>query len=236
MRSTFTGDKKHAVLELLRSGDPDGARKIQEGLRHHSILERTIDLCDIRSVAGADAAYAGNSIYAAVVVMSFPRLAVVETASAREEIPFPYIPGLFSFREGPAIADVFTDLVRVPDLLILNGHGYAHPERMGIASHLGIVLDIPAIGVARHLLTGTCALPGITRGSAEPVSDRNEVIGMAVRTVTGAKPVFVSAGHKIDLPQAVDIALKTTRDHRMTEPIWHADQLARQCRKEEMSV
>jgi len=142
--------------------------------------------------------------------MTFPGLAIVEKSYAIQEIRFPYIPGLLSFREGPAIAEAFLSLTTVPDLILINGHGYAHPKRMGIASHLGVVLDVPSIGVAQHLLTGIAAMPGTGRGSIEPVLDNNEVIGMAVRTVEGSKPVFVSAGHKVDLAQAVDLALKTT--------------------------
>lgn len=201
-------------------------------LRHHCIFERTIDVCEIRHVAGADAAYSQDKIYAAVVVMTFPGLDIVEKNCNVQEIPFPYIPGLLSFREGPAVAEAFESLNTVPDLLLINGHGYAHPKRIGIASHVGFVLDVPSIGVAQRLLIGTVAMPGPERGSKEPVLDNNEIIGLAVRTVAGAKPVFVSAGHKLDLSQAVDLALETTLTHRLTEPIWHADRLARQCRND----
>ena len=220
----------YSASEFIRAGDPTEAKKIQEILRHYCIVKRTIDIDELRYVAGADAAYTRDTIYAAVVVMTFPRLDVVEKTSAVQEIPFPYIPGLLSFREGPAIIEAFSSLITVPDLLLINGHGYAHPKRIGIASHVGIVLDIPSIGVAQHLLTGNVAMPGKERGSTEPVLDKNEVIGMAVRTVGNAKPVFVSAGHKVDLEQAVDLVLKTTITHRLSEPIWHADQLSRQCR------
>jgi deoxyribonuclease V len=198
---------EHAAAKFIRAVDPAEAKKIQEMLRHHCIVERTIDVCEIRLVAGADAAYAQDTIYAAVVVMTFPGLDVVEKTCTVQEIPFPYIPGLLSFREGPAIAEAFYSLNTVPDLLLINGHGYAHPKRIGIASHVG---------------------------STEPVLDKNEIIGMAVRTVEDAKPVFVSAGHKVDLAQAVDLALKTTITHRLTEPIWQADQVSRQCRNENL--
>jgi deoxyribonuclease V len=229
-----TGKKypEHAAAEFIRAVDPAEAGKIQEMLRHHCIVERTIDAGEIRHVAGADAAYSQDTMYAAVVVMTFPGLAIVEKTCTVQEIPFPYIPGLLSFREGPAIAEAFFCLTTVPDLLLINGHGYAHPKRIGIASHIGVVLDVPSIGVAQRLLTGIAAMPGAGRGSTELVLDNNETIGMAVRTVTDAKPVFVSAGHKVDLAQSVDIALKTARTHRLTEPIWHADRLSRQCRND----
>ena len=214
--------------ELIRGVDPKEAEKIQENLRRHCILERTIDTCEIRRVAGADAAYDRDTIYAAVVVMKFPGLEVIEKTYAMHEIPFPYIPGLLSFREGPAIMDAFNNLSDVPDLLLINGHGYAHPKRFGIACHIGLLLDIPSIGIAQHLLIGNAALPGPARGSAEPVLDHGEIIGMAVRTLPGAKPVFISAGYKVDLAQAVDLALKMTTLHRLTEPLWQADKLSRQ--------
>ncbi len=218
------------VSECIRAVDSAEAKKIQEILRHFSIIERMIKTDEIRLIAGADAAYDQDTIYAAVVVMTFPSLDVVEKSCSVEAIPFPYISGLLSFREGPAIVNAFRTLTTVPGLILINGHGYAHPKRIGMASHIGVVLDIPSIGVAQRLLTGNGAMPGAGRGSTEPVYDRNEIIGMAVRTREGAKPVFVSAGHRVDLAQAVDIALKTTITHRLTEPIWHADQLARECR------
>jgi deoxyribonuclease V len=233
-RIIHTGKKyPHAAAELLRAVDPAEAGKIQEMLLHHCICERTVDAGEIRHVAGADAAYALDTVYAAIVVMTFAGRDVVEKTCTVQEIPFPYIPGLLSFREGPAIAEAFSSLNTVPDLLLINGHGYAHPKRIGIASHLGVVLGVPSIGVAQRLLTGIAAMPGAGRGSTEPVLDNNEMIGMAVRSVADAKPVFVSAGHKVDLAQAVDLALQTTITHRLTEPIWHADRLSRQCRNDQ---
>jgi deoxyribonuclease V len=163
-------------------------------------------------------------------VLTFPGLDVVETACTVQAVQFPYIPGLLSFREGPAILDACYRLDTVPDLIFVNGHGVAHPKRFGIASHIGVILDIPTIGIAQRLLTGAVALPGAARGSTQPVLDGNEVIGMAVRTVQGSKPVFVSAGHRVDLALAVEMTQKTTTIHRITEPLWHADQLSRQCR------
>jgi deoxyribonuclease V len=223
----------HAAPERIRALDPAEAEKIQEMLRHHCILERTIDICEIRHVAGADAAYDRDTIYAAVVVLTFPGLEVVEKTCTVQEIPFPYIPGLLSFREGPSILEAFSNLTTVPDLIFINGHGYAHPKRFGIASHVGLVLDVPSVGVAQRLLTGSVALPDAARGSTEPVLENNEIIGMVVRTVKDAKPVFISVGHKVDLAQAVDMALKTTTLHRITESVWHADQLSRQCRNKQ---
>jgi len=214
----------------IHADSPAEAAKIQETLRHHCIIKRTIETGRIRFVAGADAAYDHDMIYAAVVVLTFPGLEVVEKTCTVHRVPFPYIPGLLSFREGPAILDAACRLNAVPDLIFINGHGYAHPKRFGLASHVGLMLDIPSVGIAQRLLAGTAAFPGESRGSMQPVLDRSEVIGMAVRTLAGQKPVFVSAGHKVDLDQAVEIALRTTMDHRITEPVWHADQVSRQYR------
>jgi len=224
---------EHAAPEFIRAPDPAEAQKVQEMLRHHCIIERTIDIGEIRLVAGADAAYSKDTLYAAVVVMTFPGLEVVEKTYTVQEVPFPYIPGLLSFREGPAILDAFRSLSTVPDLTLINGHGYAHPKRFGLASHVGLILDIPSVGIAQRLLTGTMTLPDAARGSTGPVLDKNEIIGRAVRTVQDAKPVFISAGYKVDLAQAVDIALKTTTLHRITEPLWHADVVSRQCRNKQ---
>jgi deoxyribonuclease V len=213
---------------LIYPVDRTEAEKIQEKLRRHCIRERTIDICEIRRVAGADASYCHDMIYAAVVVMTFPGLEVVEKTYAMCNVPFPYLPGLLAFREGPAILEAFSSLSTVPDLILINGHGYAHPKRFGCACHIRLILDIPSIGVAQHLLMGTAAEPGPVRDSTEPVLDNGEIIGMAVRTLAGAKPVFISAGHKVDLAQSVDIAVKTTTLHRITEPLWSADQASRQ--------
>ena len=216
--------------EGIHADSPADAVRIQEMLRHHCIVDRTINISEIRRVAGADAAYHGEWVYAAIVVLTFPGLEVVEKTCTECRVTFPYIPGLFSFREGPAILEAFGTLTTDPDLIFIHGHGFAHPGRFGIASHIGVVLDVPSIGVAQHLLTGAAASPATGRGSSEPVHDGSEVIGMAVRTVGGSKPVFVSVGHKVDLDQAVAMVLKTTVTHRITEPLWQADQLSRQCR------
>jgi deoxyribonuclease V len=222
--------KKYPESGLIHADSPEKALRIQDALRYRCVVKRTIGSDKIRYVAGADAAYDQDIMYAAVVVLAFPSLALVEKTCTAHKIPFPYIPGLLSFREGPAILDAFCKITTVPDLIIINGHGYAHPKRFGIASHVGLVLDLPSVGVAQRLLTGTAAFPEPRRGSTQPVLDHDEIIGMAVRTVEGSKPVFVSAGHRMDLEQAVEVSLKTTVSHRITEPVWHADRMSRQCR------
>lgn len=232
MRSDGANPAHGPATHFMSAADPHAALAIQQELRHRCIIQRTIKTEKIGLVCGADAAYTRDSVRAAVVVMTFPDLDVVENACAAQKITFPYIPGLLSFREGPAIVDAFARLASAPDIIILNGHGYAHPRRLGIASHIGIVLDLPAIGVAQRLLTGTAAIPGEARGSTAHVLDNGEVIGMAVRTKERAKPVYVSAGHMTDLSQAVDLVLRTTTTHRFPEPLRCADRLSRQCRSD----
>jgi deoxyribonuclease V len=155
---------KRSPSEFIRPPNPAEALKIQETVRHHCILERTIDICEIRYVAGADAAYDHDTIYAAIVVMKFPGLEVVGKTCSVQKVTFPYIPGLLSFREGPAILDAFSNLTTVPDLIFMNGHGYAHPKRFGLASHVGLLLDIPSIGVAKRLLIGRPLCPKLNGG------------------------------------------------------------------------
>ena len=227
---TRTKKRYGEMAETIHANSPADALRIQEMLRHRCQTAGTIAPGDIRLVAGADAAYTKDTMYAAVVVMTFPALDIAERACIARKVSFPYIPGLLSFREGPAVLDAFFLLHSEPDLIFVNGHGYAHPGRFGIASHIGCILDIPSVGVAQRLLTGSVAFPGPAPGSAEPVVDRGEIIGMAVRTVGGAKPVFVSVGHKIELGQAVEMARMATKDHRITEPVWQADQVSRQFR------
>lgn len=211
--------------------DSDDALKIQEAVRKCCVIRRTIDTGDVKSIAGADVAYSADDMaYAATVVMSFPDTGFYEVACSSGPVGFPYIPGLFAFREGPKIVESIESLPFLPDILIVHGHGYAHPRRAGLACHLGATLGIPVIGVAGNLLTGVSEEPGPARGSTEPVIDAGEVVAMAVRTKRNVKPVYVSAGHYVDLGQAVEIVLATATAHRFPEPLRLADLISRCCR------
>lgn len=218
-------------IGLISAADPETAGSTQELLRTRCNWERTIDTSTIRLVAGADAAYSEDAAYAAVTVLSFPEMECREVACTAQPIRFPYIPGLLSFREGPPVIEAFRSLSCYPDVLVVNGHGYAHPRRIGLACHLGIVLGVPSIGVAQRLLVGTSDTPGPHKGDREPVHEDDEILGMAVRTKEGQKPVFVSAGYMVDLPQAVDMVLKTATVHRMPEPLHIADVISREYRR-----
>lgn len=211
---------------------PAEAIRLQERLRAQIHLSG--DIHDVSFVAGADASYTKGSdvIHAVVVVLRYPDLTVVERVSVSVVTGFPYIPGLLAFREGPALIEAFRRLRSEPDVIFFDGHGIAHPRGIGIASHMGLLLDRPSIGVAKSLLTGSAAKPGFMRGSMTPVLRDGETIGMAVRTKEGTKPVYVSVGHRISLEAAVDLVLATARGYRLPEPTRQAHLLSNAVRKE----
>ena len=154
----------------------------------------------------------------AVVVLSYPELELVETRIAKEKIEFPYIPGLLSFRESPLTLAACEKLSVTPDLILVDGQGIAHPRRMGLASHLGLLLDTPTIGCAKSLLCGRHKMPGVEPGSYTERVDNGQTIGAALRTKTGTNPLYVSVGHRIDLQNAIHWVLKCCRGYRLPEP------------------
>lgn len=202
---------------------PDEARRIQSDLRRRISREDAVALPDIRVVAGVDNGYLGRVVpttaYAAIVVLSFPELEVIETAIGEAEIDFPYVPGLLSFREAPAILDAWRQVTIAPDVVLFDGHGYAHPRRIGIAAHLGLVIDRPSIGCAKSRLVGEFEEPARLFGATTPLVHRGETVGMAVRTRPRHAPLFVSPGHRLSLATAVAIALACCREGRfLPEP------------------
>ncbi|MHC4136075.1 MAG: deoxyribonuclease V [Planctomycetota bacterium] len=186
----------------------------------------------VARVAGADISYDRGSdrFHAAVVVLGWPGLEVVESATARGRSPFPYIPGLLSFREGPLLMRAFRRLERPPDLILFDGHGIAHMRRFGIASHLGLLLDLPSIGCAKRRLVGEHAAPGRKVGDQTPLVHEGRRVGAVVRTRAGVKPVFVSPGHRIGLAAAVRWVLATGAGYRLPEPTRQAHLLANRLR------
>lgn len=174
--------------------------------------------CDL--IAGADISHERFSsvIYAGVVVWRASDNTVVERRSSVTETKFPYAPGLLSFREAPAILDVFRRVKSQPDVVMIDGQGMAHPRRIGIASHIGVCLGVPTVGCAKTRLCGTFDPPGPTPGSSTPLVDRGEVIGQVVRTKERANPLFVSVGNLIDLPGAVRVVQNCVRGYRVPEP------------------
>ncbi len=179
-----------------------------------------------RTVAGVDTSIRAERVHAAVCLFSFPELEPLETARALRPVEFPYVPGLLAFRELPALLEAYEKLSREPDLLLVDGHGLAHPRRFGIACHLGVVLDRPSIGCGKSLLVGTHRDPGPRRGAHTRLVEGGEVLGTCLRTRTGVKPVYVSIGHRIDLDAAVKLVLACARGRRLPEPVHAADRAA----------
>lgn len=185
-------------------------------------------------IAGADVSYRwhGEQFYAAVVVLRLPDLQLVAEASASERVTFPYIPGLLSFRELPVLLQAFRKLSVCPDLVLVDGQGIAHPRRLGLASHLGLWLDLPTIGCAKSHLCGKYCPPGDQRGQQSPLCDREEQIGVVVTTRDRVKPMFISPGHKVDVARAVELALACGSKYRLPEPTRQAHLLSNRLRQE----
>ena len=199
---------------------------MQRELRAHLIL--TDQLGPVRRVAGVDVGFeAGGTVTrAAVAVLRYPELDVLETATARCPTTFPYVPGLLSFRELPAVLAALEQLREPPDLLLCDGQGIAHPRRFGIASHLGLLVDIPAIGVAKTRLCGTHAEPPHQRGVWTPLRAGEEIIGAVLRTRIGVKPLYISPGHRIGLETALAYVMRCCTRYRLPETTRHAHRLA----------
>jgi deoxyribonuclease V len=183
-------------------------------------------------VGGLDCAFSkdGERIIAVVVVLKIDDFEVLETKSAVRKLKFPYIPGLLSFREGPVCIAAANKLKSKPDIFVVDGQGIAHPRRLGLASHLGLFFDRPAIGCAKSRLTGSYREPGISKGAYTFLSDekKSEIIGAVVRTRSNVKPVYVSVGHKCSLEDAIKIILGCTRKYRLPEPTRLAHQMVSQ--------
>jgi deoxyribonuclease V len=178
-------------------------------------------------VAGLDCAFSkdGKRIFASAVVIDLSDFSIIETATATREVDFPYIPGLLSFREAPACIDAIEKLKSTPDIFIVDGQGIAHPRRLGIASHIGLLIDKPTIGCAKSRLIGTFEEPGNKKGNFSPLVDSDEEIGVVLRTRTDVKPVFVSVGHKCTQDDAISGVLQCTTKYRLPEPGRLAHQL-----------
>jgi deoxyribonuclease V len=177
-------------------------------------------------VAGVDIGMDGKLARAAVVVLDYSKLEPVDWAVAEVEITFPYVPGLLTFREGPGILAALEKLTIWPDVLIFDGHGQAHPRRFGLASHMGVLLDRPSVGCAKSRLTGEHEEPGDRVGNWAPLRDRGEVIGAVLRTRAGVRPVFVSVGHRVDLPTAIDLVIGCGGGYRLPETTRYAHRVA----------
>ncbi|TET17686.1 MAG: deoxyribonuclease V [Dehalococcoidia bacterium] len=207
-------------VERLHGWQVSSAQALDIQRRLAAQVSRSSEVVTPRFIAGVDIS-AGNAqgvATGAVVVLQYPELRAVEAKVVSGELNFPYIPGLLSFRETPLILAACQKLTITPDLILVDGQGIAHPRRMGLASHLGLFLNSPTIGCAKSVLCGTHEMPAIEPGSYAEVVDRDETIGVALRTKLGVKPVYVSIGHKIDLQTAIHWVLKCCRGYRLPEP------------------
>jgi len=187
-----------------------------------------------RLIAGADVAYEKkySRCFAAVLLVEVPSLKIVERATAESKLVFPYVPGLLSFREGPALLAAFARLKHRPHLIMFDGHGLAHPRRFGLASHLGYLLGVPSIGCAKSILVGEHGPLGQAVGSSAWLVDRGERVGAAVRTRDGVRPIYVSPGDGVGLKQAIRLALMATGKYRVPEPTRQADILVGRFKRE----
>ncbi len=196
---------------------PKQAVALQQRLRKQVILRDQVG--EVHTVAGTDVGFAdnGKTVVAAVAVLDFPSLSLREVATARQACRFPYVPGLLSFRELPAVLAALEKLARAPDLVLCDGQGYAHPRRFGIACHLGVITGLPTIGVAKTRLLGEHPPLPDRRGAWVPLRDGGETIGAVLRSRQGVKPIYVSAGHKVSLARALDYVMACTTRFKLPE-------------------
>ncbi|MGE7417989.1 deoxyribonuclease V [Methylobacterium tarhaniae] len=210
-------------MDLVRRHDwdltPTEAVALQRRLAAEIVADRPIDLDAVRFVAGVDVSVKNDRSHAAIVVATYPDFRVVETVTALMPTPFPYVPGLLSFREGPVLEEAFGRLKAEPDVFLFDGMGTAHPRRIGIASHMGLWLRRPTIGVGKTRLCGRNAPLDEEKGAHQPLIDRGETIGAVVRTRTAKHPLFISPGHLADIPTSVALVLACAPKFRLPEPI-----------------
>lgn len=227
MAHLTSGIMRRFSIDRLPEIKPAEAIALQETLARN--VEREDRLGPVRNVCGVDVHYSadGKTAHAAAVLLGFPGLEPRGHAFARKRVSFPYIPGLLSFRELPAALAALAGLPSVPDLVLCDGQGVAHPRRCGLASHLGLLADVPCIGVAKRRLVGEHRSPPARRGGWTRLVDAGETIGAVLRTRPGVKPLYVSIGHRISLETAVRYVLACTPRYRLPEPLRHAHRLAR---------
>ena len=218
------------VFRDFESGKPlRNLRNLQVEAASKVVLDDVLDK-PVRRVAGVDVSYRGRKAYGACVLWDVEDSVPVDQSTSEVEVRFPYIPTYLSFREGPAMVEAVEPLLGRFDILMVNGHGIAHPYRCGIASHLGVTLDVPSVGIARGLLPGFHVGESAEAGW-KPIIYDGKVVGAAVKPSVDAKPMYISPGHKVSLNRAVEIALMCFRGHRLPEPLRLAHNLASRLRK-----
>lgn len=210
---------------------PKEARRLQEELAPRLVAAPPLDLDQVRYVAGADVSTEGDRAYATVVVLSFPELSLVEVQGFEAPLSFPYVPGLLSFREIPPVAGALEKVETPVDAVIFDAQGLAHPRRMGLASHMGLFLDVPTVGCAKSRLVGGYEEPRAERGDATDLVHRGEVVGRVVRTRTNVSPVYVSVGNGVSLESAVALVLACCTKYRLPETTRQAHRTANELRR-----
>src|SRR5919202_3610779 len=232
--SLWGGDVRVAGLHPFTLS-PGEARRLQGELAPRVVEGPPLDLSRVRYVAGADVSTQGDRGYATVAVLSFPGLSVVEVRGFEAPLTFPYVPGLLAFREIGPVLGALEQIESEVDAVILDGHGLAHPRGLGIASHLGLFLDVPTVGCAKSRLVGKHEEPGREKGSVTDLIYRQKVVGRVVRTRTGVSPVYVSIGNHIDLDGSVHLVLACCTKYRLPETTRYAHNAANKLRRGEAS-
>ena len=212
---------------------PAEARRLQGELASRVVAEPPLDLGAVRYVAGADVSTQGDKAYATVVILDFPRLSAVEVQGFEAPLEVPYVPGLLSFREMPSVLGALKKVETAAEVMVLDAQGLAHPRRMGLASHIGLFLEVPTVGCAKSVLVGKFEEPGVGKGSATELVHRGEVVGRAVRTRERVSPVYVSVGNGIDLDSSVELVLACCTRYRLPEPTRQAHNAANRLRRGE---
>ena len=212
---------------------PAQGRAIQDRLR---AKVRLTSLPAVSVVAGLDCAFSAERVFAAAVVWDVQRGAALETRTHSRPLAFPYVPGLLSFREAPALLGALRRVRTPVDALLCDGQGLAHPRRFGLACHLGVLLDLSAVGCAKSRLVGEGAEPGRQRGASTPLTHQGEQVGALLRTRTAVKPLFVSPGHRCDFDGAVHLALRCGGGFRLPEPVRLADALVAAFKRRRLAI
>ncbi len=212
------------------------AKVLQQDLSQQLIFNFPFSIQNIKMIAAADVSFNRFSkfLYAAIVLIAFPTMELQSVHAGRFKANFPYIPGYLSFREAPPVLELFNKIESIPDVLLCDGQGVAHPRGLGLASHLGLFLDLPSIGCAKSVLVGEYEEPDMAKGNHTDLVYNGNIVGAALRTRTGVKPVYVSAGHKIDLSSAIEIVLKCSPKYRIPEPLRIAHEKVNEIRRNDI--
>ncbi|TYP95481.1 Endonuclease V [Fodinibius salinus] len=225
----MSGDR----LDYYKTIDPTKAKKLQQELRQQISLEPLAD--EPQFVAGADISFnqGSNLMHAGIIILGLPDLNIVARSTVSDKTSFPYIPGLLAFRELPILLKAWDQLEQKPDVLILDGHGIAHPRRMGIATHLGIEIEHPTIGCAKNILTGSHDELSSQKGERVPLIDGSETVGMALRSRTNVNPVYVSPGHRLSSDDAYSVVMKCLTKYKLPRTTRLAHKWANKLRRGE---